>query len=703
MRARSAGSYVFCGWRLRRRETPSPVTTPTFDSKTRYAAFLLVLALLASLAVAAFRFRTEEHAKRVELAMDYTDFAALARSYNYNTAGFLIALRRAGLTSLALTEELGANVGDDGRAYVTTGAALLNQSRLAPLRDPLLASMAAANRLARDAVYLVVYDDETYQRYRQQLALHFEPKTIRVLRAGKPWIIEVRTQIDYFNNTALGIPRDQIALAKRLHLLVIPRFQNDERFAKPQFDAVFNDALAQDRLVSTVIFFGLRNQVFGFPDNLPDAAQAFKEHGGRSTARHFSFGSIETYDDSQIQKGNDTLAKLIPGQTVRVQAIAKTELDKISLDEAVGRYVLGVRERNIRVVYLRPWGHQDGKLSIEATNVEMVKQIADELKAHGFRLGTAAPIPLYRGDNRILVGIAALALPSVIVLGLGAFGYRRVWYAIAAYGFTILVYAGGIVSHHDMLARSIIALLAALVLAKLAFLAYVRSFDSEPAERFGDQMVRSVGWTLLAAGVALVGALIVVGLMSSPLAMEEIERFRGVKAVLALPPLIALGVYLFYGHFDAMGKRAKEIFSTPVLFYQLLAGVIVIAGGALLVMRSGNQSDISPSQFELSLRHVLTNVLSVRPRTKLFLIGVPAMMLVPALLEGHRRVVGWICALAIGVGIGDIIDTFSHLHTALAISLLRIANGLVIGVAIGALLIWIYRRACTAFGLLRVR
>jgi len=305
--------------------------------------------------------------------------------------------------------------------------------------------------------------------------------------------------------------------------------------------------------------------------------------------------------------------------------------------------------------------------------------------------------------DALVRSIAALALPSVIVLGLGAFGYRRVWYAIAAYGFTILVYAGGIVSHHDMLARSIIALLAALVLAKLAFLAYVRSFDSEPAERFGDQMVRSVGWTLLAAGVALVGALIVVGLMSSPLAMEEIERFRGVKAVLALPPLIALGVYLFYGHFDAMGKRAKEIFSTPVLFYQLLAGVIVIAGGALLVMRSGNQSDISPSQFELSLRHVLTNVLSVRPRTKLFLIGVPAMMLVPALLEGHRRVVGWICALAIGVGIGDIIDTFSHLHTALAISLLRIANGLVIGVAIGALLIWIYRRACTAFGLLRVR
>ena len=674
----------------------------TVDPKTRYAAFVLILALFASFAVAAFRYRTEEHAKRVELAMDYTDFAALARSYNYNTEGFLVDLRRAGLTSLALTEELGANVGDDGRAYATTGAALLNQARLAPLRDPLLASMANSNTLVRDGVYLVVYDAATYTRYHQQLLLHFEPKTVRVLRSVKPWIIEVRTQIDYFNNTALGIPTDQIALAKKLHLLVVPRFQNDERFTKPQFDAVFDDILAKDRLVSTVIFFGLRNQVFGFPDSLPDAADAFKEHGAKST-RPFNFGSIETYDDSQIQKGNETLARLIPGQTVRVQAIAKTELDKITLDEVVGRYVLGVRERNVRVVYLRPWGHQDGTLTIEKTNLEMVKNIADELEAHGFKLGRATPIPLYRGDNRILVGLAALAVPSVIVLGLGLFGFRRVWYAILAYGLTILVYLGGSLTHHDMPARSLIALLGALVLAKLAFLAYVRAYDQAPAQRFGDQLVRSVGWTLIATAVALVGALVVVGLMSSPLAMEEIERFRGVKVILLLPPVIALGVYLFHGHFNAPATRAREIFTTPVLFYQLLVGIVVIAAGALLVMRSGNQSDISPSQLELSLRHVLAHVLSVRPRTKLFAVGVPMMMLVPALIDAHKRAFGWIAALGIGVGIGDIIDTFSHLHTPLAISAQRIGNGLLVGVLIGIAVIWLYRRACIAFGLLRVQ
>src|SRR5215469_10852912 len=105
--------------------------------RTRYAQAILVIGLIASLAVAFFRVRTESHANRVELAMDFTDFDAVARSYDYNPAAFLVALRRAGLTSLALTEELGANVGLDGKAYVTTGAQLINQARISPIRDPL--------------------------------------------------------------------------------------------------------------------------------------------------------------------------------------------------------------------------------------------------------------------------------------------------------------------------------------------------------------------------------------------------------------------------------------------------------------------------------------------------------------------------------------------------------------------------------------
>jgi Family of unknown function (DUF5693) len=688
------------GYKYAQREHPSPVIGP--DLRPRYAALILLVALLASLLVAVFRFHTESQTRRVEIAMDYTDFIALARSYNYNPAAFLIALRRAGLTSLALTEELGANVGDDGRTYATTGAALINAARLSPIADPLLAQLVRTNKIARNAVYLIVDDPVAYARYRQQLALHFERKTVRVLRNSKPWLLEVRTQIDYFNATALGIPSDQIALAKRLGLLLVPRFQNDERYALPQMNAAFDAVLAQDPKVSTIIFFGLRNQVFGYPDHLDDAAAAFKAHGAKSKTP-FNFGTIETYDDTQIQKGSETLAKDIDGQTVRVQAIARTELDKITLDDVVARYVLGVRERNIRVVYLRPWEHQDGDRSIEATNVEMVTQIADQLKAHHFKLGRATPIPLYRGDNRILVGIAALAVPSIFVVLLGVFGWYRPWLAYAAYALTVLLYLAGVAVHHDLFARSLIALAGALLFATAAFLAIAKAFSEEPAPRFSDQLVRSLGWTLLATGVTLLGALVVVGVMSSPLTMEEIERFRGVRLVLALPPVIALCLYLFDRRFNSGIERPSDVFAAPVRVYQLFVGIVIIAAGALLLARSGNQSDIAPSHFELLLRHQLSVVLSVRPRFKEFLIGFPALMFLPALTVAHRRVVGWLLALGAGVGIGDVLDTYSHLHTPLAISLQRTGNGLIVGALIGLLAIWIYRRACIAFGLLRVR
>jgi hypothetical protein len=659
-------------------------------TRTRYAAIVLLVALMACLAVGLFRVRAESHARRVEIAMDYQDFLALARSYNYNPAAFLIALRRAGLTSLALTEELGNNVGYDGKAYAATGAQLLNQARISPIRDPLLAGLVAKHRIDTSAVYLLVSDPSTYHRYRQQLALHFMPKSVKVLRATRPWLIEVHTQIDYFNNTALGIPTGQIELARHLGLLVIPRFQNDERLSDARIDAVFRDVLHYDPKVSTVIFFGLRNEVLGYPDHIDDTAAAFKRH-------IFNFGSIETYDNSQIQKGNVTLARLIPGRTVRVQAIAKPEMDKLRLDQVVARYALGVRERNIRVVYLRPWDHQDGNLSIEATNVELVKNLAAELKASGFKLGRATPILPYHGNNRLLVGVAALAVPSVFVLLLGFFGWYRRWLAIAAYASTVALYAAGVGLHHDMFVRSVIALAGALLFATTAFVVLIPAFVETPTLRTRDQLVRSLGWTLAATGVALLGALVVVGVMSSPLTMEEIERFRGVKLVLALPPLIALVLYLFERRFGSGVERPRDVLASPVLTYQLLLAVAVLAGGVLMVMRSGNESDVSPSQLELFLRHVLTNVLVVRPRFKEFLVGFPCMMLLPALTIAHRRAVGALLALGIGVGIGDIIDTFSHLHTPVEVSLLRVFNGLVIGAAIGAIAIWIYDLAMRRF------
>ncbi|MBV9403307.1 MAG: hypothetical protein JO018_06220, partial [Candidatus Eremiobacteraeota bacterium] len=260
-----------------------------------------------------------------------------------------------------------------------------------------------------------------------------------------------------------------------------------------------------------------------------------------------------------------------------------------------------------------------------------------------------------------------------------------------AYALTIVVYAAGLLLHHDLFARSVIALAGALLFAAAAIWLYGGAFTEPPAASSGAQMLRGLYWTALATGVALLGALVVIGLMSSPLVMEEIERFRGVKALLAVPALIALLLYLFTDRFGARIANPRAAFATPVGVGQLILGVLIVVAGALVLTRSGNQTDISPSSFELSLRSGLTSLLSVRPRFKEFLVGFPLMMLTPALILAHRRAIGWLVAIGIGIGIGDVIDTFSHLHTPVVVSLLRVFNGAVIGCVIGALLILIYR------------
>jgi len=165
---------------------------------------VLGVALLAALYVAAVRERKELESRRVEIAMDYGDFSALAQSYGYNEEQFLVALRRAGLTSLAVSEELGANVNASTAAVLVPGQQLLAQARLSTISNPTLAALAKRNALVPNDLYLIVFDPASLARYRTALTEHLGPHAVKVLQAAQPTILAVHSQIDYFNNLGLG-------------------------------------------------------------------------------------------------------------------------------------------------------------------------------------------------------------------------------------------------------------------------------------------------------------------------------------------------------------------------------------------------------------------------------------------------------------------------------------------------------------------
>ncbi|HEX3551212.1 MAG TPA: DUF5693 family protein [Candidatus Elarobacter sp.] len=612
--------------------------------------------------------------------MDDQDFQSLARSYAYDQRAFLVALRRAGLTSLAVQEELGGAVSSSSTAALYAGPTLLDQARLTGLHDPVFGRLGV-HGIRSDEVYLVAYDRATATRYARELALKFSPRAVRVLRSGVPSVFAIRTQADYFGTVGLGLPSDRIALARELGLHLVPRLQNDERFKAPQIDALLSSA-ARGHDAHTVIFFGLRNQVVGYPDAIDATAAAMR-------AEKLDFGTIETYDVKQNQAGNESLAKDLPDRTVRVQAIAKPEQDKLRPEEIVQRYDLGVRERNVRVVYLRPFAHQWNGRSIEATNVELVRQIAAGVRAAGLRVGVASPFDRFV-TRWWEIAIASLAVPAILLLLLAEFGIGGPRWLIAFVAVDVVLVLAGFAVHHDMAARKIIALAGAIAFPVAGFAAIASAFRAPRAPSTGAAVLDGVRVLAIATAVTLGGVLVVVGLLSTPLTMLEVDRFSGVKLVLAAPPLICLVLYLFTRRWGS-DLTVRRLAEAPVTVLPLVAGIVLVAVGYLVLVRSGNQGDIAPSSLELSLRAHLTTLLQVRPRFKEFVVGFPALMLAGALLPAHRVRWGWLLALAIGVGLGDVVDTFSHLHTALTVSVLRLVNGAVLGVIIGAIVVAAYR------------
>ncbi|MEA2720118.1 MAG: hypothetical protein QOJ39_1982 [Candidatus Eremiobacteraeota bacterium] len=643
---------------------------------------VLALGLLACLFAGARRERHEHRANRVEIVMDDGDFQSLARSYAYDQRAFLIALRRAGLTSLAVQEELGGQVSTSPNAALYAGPALLDQAKLTGFHDPVFARLAV-HGIRSDEVYLVAYDRATAERYARQLALKFSPRAVRVLRRSDPAVFAIRTQADYFGSVGLGLPGDRVALAREMALKLVPRLQNDERFKPDQIRVALDEAV-RGHDAHTVVFFGLRNQVLGYPDSIDATATAMRD-------RNLDFGTIETYDVKQNQAGSESLAKDLPDRTVRVQAISKTEQDKLRPDDIVQRYDLGVRERNVRVVYLRPFAHQWAGRSIEETNVELVRQIARNVRAAGLRVGVASPFERFE-SRPWEIALASLAVPAVLLLLLAESGFGDRRWLIAFVAVDVLLVLAGFAVHHDMAVRKLLALIGAIAFPVAGFAAIAPAFAAPRAPSTGAAVLDGIRVIVIATLVTLCGALVVVGLLSTPLTMLEVDRFSGVKLVLAAPPVLCLLLYLFTRRWGSK-LTVKQLGGSPVTVVALVLGVVLLGIGYLVLTRSGNQSDIAPSGLELALRSHLTTLLQVRPRFKEFVVGFPALMLVAALLPEHRARWGWLLALAIGVGLGDIVDTFSHLHTALGASLLRLANGAVLGIVIGAVAIALYRAA----------
>jgi hypothetical protein len=178
--------------------------------------------------------------------------------------------------------------------------------------------------------------------------------------------------------------------------------------------------------------------------------------------------------------------------------------------------------------------------------------------------------------------------------------------------------------------------------------------------------------------------------------MVKAEQFVGVK-IAHFGPVALVGGYLVA---RLMGSRSA--LRSPVTWLQGAVCLVILAAVALMAVRTGNENPSAVSDLELRLRSFLEAFFLVRPRTKEFLIGHPALFAGIALLAANASWgVGvrptWVTGMATllltlgAIGQTSIVNTLCHLHTPLAVGLARVGVGLVVGGIIGAL-VWAFAR-----------
>lgn len=599
----------------------------------------LFLSALLSLYSISMRVSVESGNRATSLSAEMETVEALSAAEGRTVDDSLRNLRLQGVNSIVLSEETIADLLQQGRASLADG-------RLTLIQNAGLSSTIRVDALA--------------ERVKRGLQLRFTNLSVSEERDGANVVLSFPpdTPVSMIRTTAIGLNPLQATEAKKAGMALIARASNP-----PGVSGAYVEGTVRWMVeLGAKVFLPQGDQVLGRREAIGTFIDSLKQYG-------------MLYATPEFTKigGDANVVDKLPEQVIRLHSAQAAELDKMPYEDAVDRYAKASRERNMRILLLRPVTFAADKPL--AAFAQFAKDVNEQIQKNGGAVG----FPKAFRDSGVPTWLKLLIALSMLPAAwfAGSTLVRPPLWRIVGIGLLALVCLASV-----KIGFGYAALAASIVFPVTAFLVLDSRNGRSPFVEF-----------LATTLVSMFGGFAVAGMLNGLPYFVKAAEFQGIKLAVFLPILLAMG--WFFARF----MNVREELRKPMTWLGALAALGLLAALAFMSARTGNDNPAGVSDLELKMRNVLDALLFVRPRTKSFLIGHPALYIGIAMMLWQRRRGEWswpvLTALMLTVGmIGqtDVVNTFCHLHTPFMLSLVRTGVGIVPGVILGGAAWWLVSR-----------
>lgn len=654
----------------------------------RILMIIILIGFVASMAINLERHRVEEANNTVELAIDYEGLVELAEREGVPRQEVFAQAKEAGICSMAVYDTQFKKLNVNGKATARNGSTIIANYQNGALADPAWCALVEDGTIKGTNVYVTGHHEQTFKEVHEDLLRRLGDDRVRELTIGKQQVLEVKANYTAFIKMDLGLPTDEMQEVNAAGFHVIARPTNFNHCTREDVDAVFKRLDGID--VSDIVFAG--SQALGAPDEADYTADKMMERG-------ITLGMIEGVTQLQFfpQDGLLDIARDMDYKSARFYTIAKEELEKLKIDDAVERWSNTDAERNIRINLLRIYEKPAPGMSLLETNMTYFAAVRDQLVAHGYKIGPAATYEhFYPSALLRAVVMAGVAAAMVLYLSLVVPALKPKY----MYGLLAILMVGmmaPVLMGHGNKIRLIAAFASANVFPAIAIIWQLDRIRSRQAE--GNSSLIKIfiagAIALFASGVvSYVGASYLSGSLADTEYLLEVNIFRGVKLTFVLPLVLVAIAFLqrfdlFDGKMDdtdGVIAQAKKILDMPVKIKTLFIMLLVLAAGVVFVARSGHTMGMPVSGAELQFRAFLEKAMYARPRSKELMIGHPAFML--AAMAWFRKwptMVLFALVIVATIGMGSMVETFAHMRSPVFMSFARGIGGIVLGCGVGAI------------------